>query len=85
MALFPSLPEAPHLADVFKAFPEQARPMLAYHDSLLRADSPLTVAQRELIATYVSGINACSFCFGAHRLYANVFGVSDAVIDGLMA
>jgi uncharacterized peroxidase-related enzyme len=84
MALFPSLPETPHLADVFKAFPAQVRPLLAYHDALLRAESPLTIAERELIAVYVSGLNACSFCFGAHRLYANVFGITDAVIDGLM-
>ncbi len=84
MALFPSLPETPHLADVFKAFPAQVRPLLAYHDALLRAESPLTIAERELIAVYVSGLNACSFCYGAHRLYANVFGITDDVIDALM-
>ncbi|MEE9329413.1 MAG: peroxidase-related enzyme [Parvularculaceae bacterium] len=84
MSLFPSLPETPHLADVFKAFPSQVKSLLAYHDELLRGESPLTVAERELIATYVSGLNACSFCFGAHRLYANVFGITDEVIDALM-
>ena len=85
MPLFPSLPERPHLSDVFKAFPEQVRPLLAYHDALLRGESPLLVAERELIAAYVSGLNACSFCFDAHKLYAKAFGIDDAVIDALVA
>ena len=85
MPLFPSLPERPHLSDVFKAFPEQVRPLLDYHDVLLRGDSPLSVAERELIAAYVSGLNACNFCFDAHKLYAQAFGIDDAVIDALVA
>ena len=64
MPLFPSLPTPPHLLDVFRAFPAQVRPLLAYHDALLRAESPLTIAERELIAAFVSGLNACNFCFG---------------------
>jgi len=84
MSLFPSLPDNPHLSDVFRAFPQQVKPLLAYHDALLRAESPLSVAERELLAAYVSGLNACTFCFGAHKLYANAFGISDAVIEGLL-
>ncbi len=84
MTYFPSLPDTPHLADVFRQFPDHVKPLLEYHDLLLRGESPLSVAERELIATYVSGLNACSFCFGAHRIYANVFGVTDEVIDGLL-
>ncbi len=85
MPLFPTLPETPHLSDVFRAFPEQVRPLLAYHDALLRGESPLSVAERELIAAYVSGLNACGFCFSAHKLYARAFGIDEAVIDALVA
>ncbi len=84
MTLFPSLPEGPHLADVYKAFPECVKPLLDYHDALLRGESPLSVAERELIAAYVSGLNACNFCFGAHKIYARAFGVDEAVIDALV-
>lgn len=84
MPLFPSLPETPHLADVFKAFPDHIKPLLHYHDALLRGDSPLSVAERELIAAYVSGLNACNFCFGAHKVMARAFGVEEAVIDALI-
>jgi uncharacterized peroxidase-related enzyme len=85
MSLFPSLPETPTLGDVFKAFPHHAAPLLAYHDALLRGESPLSVAERELIAAYVSGLNACNFCFGAHKLYARAFGIDEDVVDALIA
>ncbi len=83
--LFPSLPENAHLGDVFKMFPAHVRPLLEYHDLLLRGPSDLTVAERELIAAYVSGLNACAFCTGAHVLLARAFGVEPSVIDALLA
>lgn len=84
MALFPSLPDPAHLTDVYKKFPEHVRPILEYHDLLLRGESPLSVAERELIAAFVSGLNACAFCFGAHKIYARAFGVDERVIDALI-
>lgn len=84
MALFPSLSDTPHLGEVFQAFPEHVRPLLEYHDVLLRGESPLSVAQREMVATYVSSLNACSFCFGAHKIYAKVFGVDEDLIDAVV-
>ncbi len=85
MSLFPSLDEKPHLGAVFQAFPDAVKPLLEYHDVLLRGEGPLTIAQRELIATYVSGLNACTFCFGAHKIYARVFGVKESLIDDMMS
>jgi uncharacterized peroxidase-related enzyme len=83
--LFPNLPEDAGLAEVFEAYPQTVAPLLAYHDSLLRGDSPLSVGTRELIAAYVSGVNACRFCHDAHRLYARAFGIPDAVMDQALA
>ncbi len=51
MTLFPSLLENPHLGNVFQKFPEHVRPLLEYHDVLLRGDGPLSIAELELIAT----------------------------------
>ena len=82
--LFPSLPDAPGLADVMRRFPRTMRPLLEYHDALLRAESDLPVADRELIAAYVSGLNACAFCFEAHRIYARAFGIAPAIVDALL-
>ncbi|NJM35640.1 MAG: hypothetical protein HC850_14125 [Rhodomicrobium sp.] len=85
MKLFPSLPEAPHLADVYRRFPEHVKPLLDYHDRLLRGESPLSVGERELIAAYVSGLNACGFCYGAHKLYADIFGFDAAIVEAMVA
>lgn len=83
--LIPSLPDRPNLGDVFRRFPAGVRPLLEYHDILLRGPSDLSVAEREMIAAYVSGLNACQFCFGAHKLAARVFDVDPATIDALIA
>jgi len=83
--LIPSLPETPTLGDVFQAFPEKIAPLMEYHDKLLRGPSDLSIAERELIAAYVSGLNACSFCHGAHSAMSIAFGISQSTIKALVA
>ena len=85
MTLVPSLGEAAHLGDFFKAFPDHAGPLLVYCDGVLRGESELSVGERELIATFVSALNACRFCTDSHSIYAEAFGVEPGVIDALMA
>jgi len=82
--IFPSLPKDIEMGDIFRAFPKTAAPLLEYHDRLLRDHSPLTIAERELIAAYVSGLNACTYCYGAHHLAARAFGVDEAMFEGLI-
>ena len=84
MSVYPSLPAPAHLEHLFTAFPKGTRPLLELHDALLREESGLTIAERELIAAFVSGLNACQFCFGAHRAMAMAFGVKAETIDALM-
>jgi len=72
------------LLDIFKMFPETSRPLLAYHELLLRGSSPFTVAERELIAAYVSGLNACHYCHGIHRATAEHFGVPENLLTQLL-
>lgn len=84
MSYYPSLPARAHLEDLFTAFPKGTRPLLEFHDVLLRGESALSIAERELIAAYVSALNACEFCLGAHRTMAMAFGVAPEVIDDLI-
>lgn len=84
MSVYPSLPAPAHLEHLFTEFPKGVKPLLELHDALLREESGLTVAQRELIAAYVSGLNACQFCFGAHKTMAMAFGIEGATIDALL-
>lgn len=83
--LLPSLPEGAHLADVFKRFPSTVGPLLEFHDILLRGESDLSVGERELIAAFVSGLNACQFCLGAHTLAARAFGIDPAIVNALIS
>lgn len=75
MSYLKSLPTDAVLLQVFKAFPETSKPLLAYHEVLLRGPSPLSVAERELIAGYVSGLNECQYCHGVHEATARAFGI----------
>lgn len=84
MPRFKSLPENPHLSDVFRRFPAGMWQLCDFHDVKLRGDSPLSVAERELIAAYVSGLNACGFCFGAHATIAETHGMHPALFERLV-
>jgi len=50
----------------------------------MRRDTPLSRADRELIAAYVSGVNECKFCFGIHRQTAKRFQVEPSLLDSLL-
>lgn len=83
--IFPSLPSDLQLLDLFRCFPHSVPPLLEYHDRLLRDSSPLTVAERELIAAFVSALNSCDFCHGAHAIAASVYGIDEQVLAAILA
>ena len=84
MTYLPSLPQDAVLLDVFRAYPQTSRPLLDYHQALLRGPSPLSVAERELIAAYVSGLNACGYCHGVHTATAQAFGIPEGTLAALL-
>ena len=66
--------------------PETAGPLYALAQVLLRDPSPLSPAERELIATHVSARNDCTFCASSHAAAAReLFGEGRAVVDGVLA
>lgn len=84
MSFHPSLPDRHHLSALWTRFPRAVEPLLELHDQLLRnSDSPLTIAERELIAAHVSAVNECHYCFIAHSRYARAFGIKDAVFNAM--
>lgn len=85
MAYLPSLPADAVLLDVFRAYPDTARPLLAYHELVLRGPSPLSVAEREFIAAYVSGLNSCTYCHGIHTVTAQACGVRAGAVPAAVA
>jgi len=60
-------------------------PLENFTHDLLRGSSPFSVAERELIAAFVSGLNACQFCYGAHVAGAEAFGTAPGLVGSLVA
>lgn len=58
------------IMSLFEYRPETARPLSELAEMLLRGPSPLTRGERELIASYVSSLNDCSFCTDSHAAFA---------------
>jgi len=84
VAFFPSLPGDAKLLQVFALNRETALPLVDYHENLMRGESPLSVAQRELLAAYVSGLNQCQYCHGIHAEVAQAFGVPADLLGNLL-
>ena len=72
------------VADIFTWSPEAAACIRQWHEIVLRGESPLSVAERELIAAYTSGLNACKLCYGVHKLVAEQFGINAATFEKLL-
>ncbi|HCP82751.1 MAG TPA: peroxidase [Octadecabacter sp.] len=82
--LFPSLSDDATLGSVYRAFPAKLAPLAEYQNRVMRGESHLSIAERELIAAYVSGVNACAFCHGAHTVHAKAFGIAISTIEAMM-
>jgi uncharacterized peroxidase-related enzyme len=61
---------APGIVALFEFRQEMAKPLRDLAEALLRGPSPLSSAERELIAARVSWLNDCMFCFKSHAAAA---------------
>ena len=59
------------IRSLFMYRPETAHPMCLLAETLLRGPSTLSRGERELIATYVSSLNDCSYCTASHAAAAS--------------
>ncbi len=82
--LFPSLSKDATLGSVFNSFPDKLAPWCEYESLVMRGESELSFSERELIAAYVSGLNSCSYCHGAHTIFARAYGIDPELIEALM-
>ena len=85
MPLLRSLPEQPVMRDLYKSQPTTCKPLGELTEAAMRGPSPLTQGQRELIAAYVSGLNACTYCHTTHAGVAAAFGVEPDLFNVLLS
>ncbi|MDH3233184.1 MAG: peroxidase-related enzyme [Alphaproteobacteria bacterium] len=83
MPFFSSFPDDANVATIFATRPEYYGPWVGMTQTLMRGESPLSAAQRELIAAWVSRVNQCDYCHGGHAVAASILGYPDGITDQL--
>lgn len=78
-----SVPEGvPGIRSLVMFRPESGQYLYELAQVLLRGESPLSEAERELIAAYVSSRNECMFCMSSHAATARyLFKEQNQVVD----
>ena len=84
MSYFPSLGPDAAVRNAMTLNPDASRLLIAFHTAVLRGPSPLSEGERELIAAFVSGLNACDYCHGVHAATARAFGIDETLLSGLL-
>ncbi|MFQ5970889.1 MAG: carboxymuconolactone decarboxylase family protein [Alphaproteobacteria bacterium] len=84
MPFFSFLEDASGVGDVMVHQPERYLPLARFTQLLMRGPSPLSAAERELIAAYVSGLNGCGYCHGSHTAIAADLGVEPDLLRALL-
>ena len=65
--------------------PETGKYLYELAEVLLRGESPLSQADRELIAAYVSSRNDCMFCMSSHAAAARcLYGEGGTTVDDVL-
>jgi uncharacterized peroxidase-related enzyme len=59
----------PNVLRVYALRPRHLELWYAFYEDLMRGDSGLTKAQREMIAVVVSTVNRCHYCMVSHAAY----------------
>lgn len=76
---------APGIIGPLMAYPETAGPLGEFAEALMHGPSSLTIAEREMIAAYVSSQNVCKFCTLSHTATArHLLGAEGGVMDQVL-
>lgn len=76
----------PGIVGLLSAYPATARPLNELAEALLRPETGLGRGERELIAAYVSSLNACRFCTRSHAAAArHLLASRSSVVDHVLA
>ena len=71
------------LIELFNQNPNRYSPLTQFVQNVMRGESAFTVGERELIAAYVSSLNACNFCYGSHQAIAADLNVDPNLLEAI--
>jgi uncharacterized peroxidase-related enzyme len=84
MAIFKNLDENSDITDITFNDRKRLGPLDKASQRIMRGKSSFTNSQKETMAAFVSGLNACQFCYGSHVAVAEQFGVDPNIIEELV-
>ncbi len=86
MSFISHIPETEgSMAAILEPYPEIATPVSMMTEYVMRSeDVQFSRADRELIATFVSDLNTCTYCARTHQATAEALGVNEALFDALL-
>lgn len=86
MAFVASVPASEEsVGAVMRRYPEQAIPLMEMTEIVMRTgECAFSLEERELIAAFASGTNACTFCYNTHRATAETFGVDEGLLESML-
>lgn len=61
--------------------PDELRAFMAYHDALMKRDSGLSIAEKEMIVVATSNDNGCQYCVVAHGAILRVRAKNSTIAD----
>jgi uncharacterized peroxidase-related enzyme len=76
-------PDVPGILKCFATHPPLLQQMIDLASSLLFTDGHLMRRTKEMIATYVSALNSCSYCLDSHASFLRTLGGSDDLLTAL--
>jgi uncharacterized peroxidase-related enzyme len=86
VAFVTSIPTAEEsVTAVMQRYPDQARFLTQLTQIIMRTgECGFSTEQRELIAAFASGTNACTYCMDTHKATAAAFGLEPGLLDDLL-
>ncbi len=84
MPYFSYLKDNDGIQDVMRLDRDRYGPLSRTVQNIMRSESQLSVADRELLGAYVSGLNQCQFCHNSHVAFAEGHGIDPAVFGPLL-
>jgi len=73
------------VSEILKPYPAMAGPVSNLTEYVMCSDEvQFSRAERELIATYVSDLNTCTYCARTHQATAEALGIDTQLFDALL-
>ena len=76
--------ESSSAGDIMRRNPDRFGPLQQFSNHVMRAESELSLVDREMLGSYVSALNECDYCFNSHAHIAEAMGLDQDIFGPLL-